>query len=278
MPTIKLYHHGLTAGIAPMRNNHSRAKRGDVNGWSTSAARNNTRFLRSVNPHFLTGRSYAFTLTIRDCPETSADWKKLRRALIKRLERLGMIRLHWVTEWQRRGVPHLHGIAFFPEPPCYGYYQNLIIQHWIAVAYEYGCKHKAQHVCDVSDLKGWFRYLSKHAARGASHYQRSSENIPSGWVKTGRVWGHCGDWPVDEPDEMDVTYDFFARFRRIVRAWRISDARADKTDYRNARISSARRMLRCGKQIPSQVRGVSEWISLEQSHLIMDYLRGMGFE
>lgn len=53
MPTIKLYHHGVTAGIPPSKKSHETAKRGEVNGWSASAARNNTRWLRSVNPNFL---------------------------------------------------------------------------------------------------------------------------------------------------------------------------------------------------------------------------------
>ncbi|MDW3815854.1 hypothetical protein IDF50_26010 [Klebsiella pneumoniae] len=34
MATLKLYHNGLTAGIPPMKNNHERAKRGEVKGWS----------------------------------------------------------------------------------------------------------------------------------------------------------------------------------------------------------------------------------------------------
>ncbi|WP_213058401.1 rolling circle replication-associated protein, partial [Escherichia coli] len=115
MATLKLYHNGLTAGIPPMKNNHERAKRGEVKGWSKSASRNNTKFLRSVHVPDLTGAAVAFTLTIRDCPPSSEDWKILRENFIKRLRRAGMVRLHWLTEWQQRGVPHLHGIAYFPD-------------------------------------------------------------------------------------------------------------------------------------------------------------------
>ncbi|WP_216072449.1 hypothetical protein, partial [Acinetobacter baylyi] len=80
-----------------MRNNHVRAKRGEVNGWSPSASRNNTKFLRSVHVPGLTGAAVAFTLTVRDCPPTSDDWKILRETFIKRLRRAGMVRLHWLT-------------------------------------------------------------------------------------------------------------------------------------------------------------------------------------
>ncbi|WP_214674732.1 hypothetical protein, partial [Escherichia coli] len=74
MATLKLYHNGLTAGIPPMINNHVRAKRGVVNGWSPSASRNNTKFLRSVHVPGLTGAAVAFTLTVRDCPDSAEDW------------------------------------------------------------------------------------------------------------------------------------------------------------------------------------------------------------
>ena len=87
---------------------------GRVKGWSKTASRNNTKFLRSVYVPDLSGAAVAFTLTIRDCPPTSDDWKILRETFIKRLRRAGMVRLHWLTEWQKRGVPHLHGIAYFP--------------------------------------------------------------------------------------------------------------------------------------------------------------------
>ncbi|WP_213061820.1 hypothetical protein, partial [Escherichia coli] len=73
------------------------AKRGEVKGWSKTASRNNTKFLRSVYVPALTGAAVAFTLTIRDCPPTSADWKILRETFIKRLRRAGLVRLHWLT-------------------------------------------------------------------------------------------------------------------------------------------------------------------------------------
>ncbi|WP_213061781.1 hypothetical protein, partial [Escherichia coli] len=65
-----------------MKNNHTRAKRGEVKGWAKTASRNNTKFLRSVYVPDLTGAAVAFTLTIRDCPPTSDDWKILRETFI----------------------------------------------------------------------------------------------------------------------------------------------------------------------------------------------------
>ena len=43
------------------------------------------------------------SLTLRDCPPSHDDWKTLREALFFRLRRKGLYRLHWLTEWQKRG-------------------------------------------------------------------------------------------------------------------------------------------------------------------------------
>lgn len=307
MPVIKVYHHGMTAAILPKQNNHERAKRGVVQGWSKSATRNNTRWLRSVSPESFSNEDefgIAFTFTLRDCPDTSDDWHKIRRSFLERLRRLGMLRLHWVTEWQRRGVPHLHGIVFFSYASCtrvdsFGIpvgLGTLITEHWLAVAGKYGASPRGQHLKVVSDIKGWFKYLSKHASRGADHYQRSSSGIPSGWIKTGRVWGYIGDWVTDEPQSLNVSNEFYFAVRRIVRKWRLADARTALKDSpmlavrdgctiinphwlsAKKRITSARRILKCNDFKKSQVRGVSEWIDAENILTIAEMLISQGYE
>ena len=80
MPVVTLYPHGGKGGVAPMKNNHQRVPRGDVQGWSEGATRRNTEFLMSVRTDQLTGAGVALTLTLRDCPPTADDWHKLRRA------------------------------------------------------------------------------------------------------------------------------------------------------------------------------------------------------
>lgn len=303
MPVIKVYHHGMTAAIPPKSNNHERAKRGIVKGWSKSATRNNTRWLRSVSPESFSNDDeefgLAFTLTIRDCPESSSDWHVLRTNFIKRVRRMGMLRLHWVTEWQRRGVPHLHGIIFFPlnhrKAIPAGLERN-IKESWIEVSTAYGSSWKAQHTKIVTDVKGWFKYLSKHASRGADHYQRSSSGIPSGWIKTGRVWGHCGDWITMDAVPIHASNELFFAFRRIVRRWRLSDARRAFRDApmffiergywvtnpewlsAKRRITSSRRILKCNDFKKSQVRGLSEWIDSETTLLIFEFLVSQGYE
>lgn len=268
-------------GTPPGSRSHPRALRGEVGGWSAGATRRNVAFLRSVEPDSLSSGEdvplvgLALTLTLRDCPATSDVWHKLRRAFLMRLSRMGLHRGHWVVEWQRRGVPHLHGAFWFPEPSSSMGYARLydeILRHWVALAEPYGVSRSAQHVTPIHDAVGWFQYVAKHAARGVRHYQRASENVPPAWrMRTGRVWGKVGHWATRDPCQFDLTDSTFYRYRRLCRRWRVADARASGSAHR---IRSARRCLACSDPDLSHVRGVSEWIPLDLSLLMLDVARG----
>lgn len=278
MPVLKVYRHGVTAGVPPALNSHTRAKRGSVGGWSNVSTRSNTRFLYSVEEQRLTGLGFALSLTLRDCPPTHDDWQALKRSFFKRLDRLGLIRCHWLTEWQRRGVPHLHSAAWFPIPgePLHVHLWKLrdrIVDAWLAVASEYRAGKWSQHVEPIHDSVGWFKYLSKHASRGVSHYQRSPEGIPKGWQRTGRMWGYLGKWPLRESMKLELGHSGYFAFRRLVRGLRKAQSRA-LGDRR--RIRSARRMLRCGNPRLSAVRGVSEWMELETQLTLIAHVAAMG--
>ena len=283
MAKITLYRHGMTGGIPPMKNDHVRAKRGKVGGWSEGATRRNIRFLRSVIETELHGVGFAVTLTLRHCPESPDDWHKLRRQWEARMRRAGMIRMHWVTEWQRRGVPHMHVAIWWPEEMVSRHGTQRIKEKmhgdWVMLASEYGAGYKAQRTERIYAAVGWFQYVSKHAARGVKHYQRSGDNIPGQWQKqTGRVWGKVGHWPVQ--DEVSVYLDeqwgdggWFV-YRRLARSWRIADARASGEKWR---IRSARTMRRCHNVKRSRVRGISEWISGELNVQFLQNLAARGY-
>lgn len=279
MRTMKLYLHGVTMGTRPTSSPHVRAKRGKVGGWSEGATRRNVAFLRSVVADGLSEShngplaGFAVTLTLRDCPASSQDFHKLRRAYLKRLERAGLHRCHWVIEWQRRGVPHIHGAIWLPwgdladSSPL----RKLIIDHWLDVAGTYGVSRRAQHVTPITDAVGWFQYVAKHAARGVKHYQRSAENIPEGWKTTGRMWGYTGEWDLREPIHLDVSDDVYFRMRRLARSWRKADARASGDSYR---IKTARGLLKHPDPEISKLRGISEWISMDDVLMFVDIARG----
>lgn len=286
MPVIKVYQHGLTAGCPPSRKNHTPPPRSTVGGWSQSSIRRNTTFLYSVDDSSLTGHGLALTLTVGDCPASSDEWHRLRRSLEHWLRRRGLTRLHWVVEWQRRGVPHLHAAAWFNEPPSPSFIAA-IASYWSDLTSHLGTKLRAQSFVPISDAVGWFRYVSKHAARGLSHYQRSPENVPPLWHgRTGRMWGKVGDWPTREALRLDVPLEAFHALRRIVRRWRISDARhalhtaktpSDSFKARK-RLTSARRMLQSTEQKHATIRGLSEWLGIDATLRLVGLLSDNGHE
>lgn len=267
----------MTGGTPPMSNAHTRGKRTEVQGWSESATRRNTAFLRSIREDKLDGAGYALTLTLRDCPPSPRDWHRLRDLWEKRVRRLGMIRLHWVTEWTRRGNPHLHCAIWFPDP----YTAHKAVDAWIDLACDYGAGKKGQHCRLIDAAVGWFQYLSKHASRGVKHYQRNPESIPEQWRgNTGRMWGKSGVWPIEEPIKMHLQDHtrggdggYFA-LRRLVRSWRIAQARA-AGDI--SRIRYARRMFSAQTKAQSQVRGFSEWIPRALQMRMLENIVERGF-
>lgn len=251
----KSYLHGVTLGTPPSTPPKTPEKRGQCKGWSPSASARNVAFLRSIPEESLTGSGEAFTLTLKNCPDTSDDWATMRDLLVRRLMYAGAIRIHWVTEWQRRGVPHLHGCVWWgvPEPE----YRGAVLHHWLQIAEPYGVSSRAQTCIPITNALGWFQYTAKHAARGYKHYQRDSANMPTGWQTSGRIWGYRGDWDIQKPLKLRLDDLTFHRLRRLVRRWRIADARQSGNSFR---IRTARTMLRCPLKNLSNVRGVSEWI------------------
>lgn len=290
MPVMKVYPNGVTMGRAPKKNDHERAKRGEVTGWSASAARRNLAFLRSIEADSLTGHGYTVTFTLKNCPETAEHWKRLREALFMRFTRMGMIRGHWVTEWQKRGVPHLHGIFYFREPGM----QPAIVNAWLELASEYVVSPKAQHVREVTHIVGWFKYLAKHASRGHQHYQRAAEGIPEGWKKTGRVWGYVGDWPIAEVKRYQVDDMAFFRLRRVARNMEIANVRekhpvvivdADGNKFQmpgirlpkdKKAIGRARRRLKHNDRELSRLRGISEWLPKSEMERLIFWMLSEG--
>ena len=251
---VTSYLNGSTAGIS---GTHVRTpgRRDRVKGWSASAVRRHTRWLYSIDAPMLDQQGYAVTLTVRDCPESADAWHSIRRSFIKRLERAGLVRYHWVTEWQRRGVPHLHTALYFPASMDYPEVVRLVLTAWLECAAEFGAAAGSQDVKRIDGAVGWLQYLSKHASRGVRHYQRNGK--PEGWESTGRLWGYGGEWPATDPMRFDLERHAGYRYRRLVRAWTIADARRSGNPER---IRWAQGMLKCSDPRLSHVRGVSGWV------------------
>lgn len=230
-------------------------ERGASQGWTRAVSRRNTDFLLSVQSEQLTGHGFALSLTIKDCPATAQDWQKARRAFVKRLERLGLVRLHWLTEWQRRGVPHLHAAVWFAQPVD----PDVIRAHWLGSTAYYRSGPFSQHVAPITGPAGWFEYLAKHATRGVTHYQRAVALVPVGWkVSTGRMWGHIGDWPCADSKEVDPPRAVFHQYRRLMLRYQVGKARRQRDFYRAAYFSQYRQ---CAPQATSAAQALPRlWI------------------
>lgn len=273
MPTVAWYPNGMTSGSAG--HNPAPKKRGRVVGWTPGAVRRHTRWLYSIEQGELTGYGIALTLTMRDTPESATEFHRLRRAWIKRIERLGALRVHWVIEWQGRGTPHMHCAVYFEDEATAVKLAVRCVVAWIEVAGEYGVNPGAQWYDSIDGPVGWLKYLSKHASRGVRHYQRTGH--PEGWATTGRLWGYSGSWPALEPMRADLSSSAYHRLRRLVRGYAVAEARADlralelnpvrdaseqreRLRKARARVKWTRGMLACSDRRLAPVRGVSQWV------------------
>lgn len=166
-------------------------------GWTKHAAIRNRNFLYQVIPQALDGVGYAVTLTVLRC-DTPQEWASWRKNFIDSLRRMGLIRFHIVTEWQKRGVPHLHCAVWLRTGRAAEMWdRQSIIRHWLRVAADGEPSDFAQDIKPMSSCGHWLRYLAKHGVRGVSNYQRHFSNVPKSWQgETGRVWLKGGDWPL----------------------------------------------------------------------------------
>lgn len=195
------------------------------------------------------------------------------RALFDRYTRMGMIRNHWVVEWHKRRVPHLHISIWFPQEMPKREIPRTIKRHWLEVSEPYGSAPRSQTVKRIHAFGGWAEYISKHAARGAKHAQRSIDVRPEGWEKSGRIWGKRGDWVLIEPLRIEICEAGYQALKRKVRHWRIERAGDDPL-----RIAFAESMYEGTCPIESHMRGFSEWIPRDEMLQMVNELIEEGFE
>lgn len=284
MPVLTLYQSGMKMGCAPGENSHPRALRGKVDGWSVGSIRRNTDFLKSVDVSRLDGDGYALTLSVGKIVPTPEDFRAMFRSWVERVRRMGMVRLHWVIEWQRRGAPHLHVAVYFPSGALGRFTGAHLVNAWLdSGASSTGAEFVGQCAKAIDGPVGWLQYLAKHASRGAAMYQRSSAAVPSSWRgRTGRLWGKVGEWPVGAVVRLSIESNrgdggYYA-LRRMVRGWRLADSRADPlVKNRPRRIQLARRMLQSSDKMLCRVRGPSEWLDIDTMLRMMENLVERGY-
>lgn len=198
--------------------------RGEVRGWSRQSAARHARFLQSVDSDSLAGlQGWAITLTLRDCPGVD-QWLDLRAGFFRWLrQQPGVVSVHWVTELQRRGVPHLH-LAVWTCLPWGPRDRFGVMRAWVRRAEGYRASMLGQHVAPIKGGRGWDMYCAKHSARTASHYQRVG--LPEGWTRSGRLWGRWGTWVTRERKYL-LSSEASVNMRRLMRSWAVATAHRD---------------------------------------------------
>lgn len=258
MARVTVMPNGCTASVVRQGPNPNPSERGECKGWTPQVTRRLRRWLYSVDGSKLGEGGFTTTNTVLHLPPTPQEWRDTLRLYFDRLRYEGLERLQYLTEFQKRGVPHLHTCGFGPwQDPQER--EKLLKDHWLAVAAPWAPEKQSQWVNDLWGLRGWFQYQAKHSARGVKHYQRA--NLPEGWRSrsTGRMWGVLGEWPTHEL-QLDVDHRTFVRFRRNVQRWLIAQARTEEKAGWEKRLTWLRRMLQDPDPKRAAVRPIGEFV------------------
>lgn len=307
MPTIAIRAHGVSAVrnqtvVNPVTGEivklaaFNQPERTATKGWTPNVARRNEQRLQQIDFDAIDGVPAFVTLTMpaQQMGEVSAamfhGWLK---SWLRYMKRHGMLHYYWILEFQASGNPHLHVLVWLdhtPEP----LEQYRALKSWVGILDKSGVGARIQgQIWESIDVGGVITvdgekvpahpervlmYLAKHAARGVAHYQRQVTNMPDDWqYRSGRVWGHDRGLPLREQQDVECDYQTFHRFRRLVRRWRLAEARSIKDyDRRRAAIVQARGCLKCPRPDVSPYRGVSAWVPAEVASRLLDAAKTMG--
>lgn len=307
MPTIAIRAHGVSASKFQQIVNPETGEivtltafqppeKTATKGWTVNVARRNEQRLQQIDFDAVDGVPAFVTLTMpsQQMGEVSAamfhGWLK---SWLRYMKRHGMRHYYWILEFQASGNPHLHLLVWL-DHDWDALEQFKALRSWVGILNksDVGARIQGQ-IWENIDVGGELvvdgetvpahpervlMYLAKHAARGVAHYQRQIENMPDDWkYRSGRVWGHDRGLPLREQMDVETDYPTFHRFRRLVRRWRLAEARGIKdAERRRAAILQARRSLRCSRRDVSPYRGVSAWLSASVASQLLDAAANMG--
>ena len=229
---LSLRNHGWTAsrnvdgGSQPKNQN---AKRGIISGWTKGSLLKNANFLESIDYQTMQewyGNCFVFTLTVRDLPLPEV-WRRWVRKFMKVINNRGAEAIYVLVEFQKRGVPHIHGMAWGREPE--ERLDILIRRWWLTIT---GAGRIAQDVKMATNVARWGKYLTWHDGRGMAHYQRST--VPNGWKgkSTGKMWHVWGKWATDDPVVLELVGGWRAYEEIRKRKMRAIENPSRKDDWR----------------------------------------------
>jgi len=284
----------ITTSGANMTSHNSRKtapppKKTKLKGWTKHAAIRNRNFLYTPTPEQLDGYGFALTFTVKHC-DSSETWAKWRNAFFDNCgKRWDLTRYHAVTEWQKRGVPHLHCAIWFcgdaeqadakadsairSRPEIYQ-----LLELWMKIASDGEPSICGQDGKEMpqDDQQHWLQYQAKHGVRGVSNYQRHSDNIPKAWKgKTGRVWQKGGSWPVNPWFKVEgVTQAQKHQIQRIFCRYMASNPSHMrlKPDQKKASQRYWKTFMQSNDRKTARFRSPSSFIPIEESAKIIKFV------
>lgn len=309
MPTISIRAHGVSAtrnqtlvnpetGEIVKLTAFQPPERTATKGWTSNVARRNEQRLQQVDFEAVDGVPAFVTLTMpaqQMADVSAAMFHAWLKRWIQYMKRHGLLHYYWILEFQATGNPHLHLLVWL-DHDWDALEQYKALRSWVGILNKSGVGARLQgQIWENIDVGGEIvvdgepvpahpervlMYLAKHAARGVAHYQRQIANMPEDWrYRSGRVWGHDRGLPLREQEDVETDYPTFHRFRRLVRRWRLAEARGiNDHDRRRAAIVQARRSLRCSRRDVSPYRGVSAWVPASVASQLLDAAVSMGGE
>lgn len=307
MPTITIRAHGVSAtrnqtvvnpetGEIVKLTAFQPPERTATKGWTVNVARRNEQRLQQIDFDAVEGVPAFVTLTMPSGQMgdvSAAMFHGWLKRWLQFMKRHGLRHYYWILEFQASGNPHLHVLAWLDHAwDALETYRAL--RSWVGILNKSGVGARLQgQIWENIDVGGELvvdgervpahpervlMYLAKHAARGVAHYQRQIENMPDDWrYRSGRVWGHDRGLPLRAQQDFETDYPTFWTFRRLVRRWRLAEARGIKdADRRRKAISQARGSLRCSRRDVSPYRGVSAWVPSDVASALLDAAVSIG--
>lgn len=307
MPTISIRQHGVSAskfqqivnpdtGEIVKLTAFTPPERTATKGWTVNVARRNEQRLQQIDFDAVEGFPVFVTLTMPSgqmSEVSAAEFHGWLKRWLQFMKRHGLRHYYWILEFQASGNPHLHVLAWLDHAwDALETYRAL--RSWVGILNKSGVGARLQgQIWENIDVGGELvvdgervpahpervlMYLAKHAARGVAHYQRQIENMPDDWrYRSGRVWGHDRGLPLRAQQDFETDYPTFWTFRRLVRRWRLAEARGIKdADRRRKAISQARGSLRCSRRDVSPYRGVSAWVPSDVASALLDAAVSIG--
>lgn len=307
MPTISIRQHGISASRNQQLVNpetgeimklaaFNQPERTATKGWTVNVARRNEQRLQQIDFDAVDGFPAFVTLTMPSgqmSEVSAADFHGWLKRWLQFMKRHGLQHYYWILEFQASGNPHLHVLVWL-DHDWDALEQFKALRSWVNMLNKSGVGARLQgQIWESIDVGGVITvdgervpahpervlmYLAKHAARSVAHYQRQIENMPEDWqYRSGRVWGHDRGLPLREQQDFETDYSTFWTFRRLVRRWRLAEARSIKdADRRRTAIVQARGSLKCGRPDVSPYRGISAWVPASVASALLDAAVSMG--